>query len=142
MVSRSQVSKLFLSLAISNPEVPSIQSETFKMFTNLHDYESFSCVSPGGQAETANNIESIHNTIHYSVGGYGHMTYPEVAAFDPVFWFHHANVDRLFAMWQTLNPDTYIEPTRNTYGSYYEPVGFMDSGSTGQCNANCTRRTI
>lgn len=26
-----------------------------------------------------------------------------VAAFDPIFWLHHCNVDRLTAMWQVLN---------------------------------------
>lgn len=27
-----------------------------------------------------------------------------VAAFDPIFWFHHCNVDRLLALWTTLFP--------------------------------------
>jgi hypothetical protein len=26
------------------------------------------------------------------------------AAFDPIFWLHHANVDRQWAIWQKLNP--------------------------------------
>jgi tyrosinase len=60
------------------------------------------------------------------------MEFPEVAAFDPVFWLHHANVDRLFAMWQALNPDSYITPTANAYGSYYEQVGVLDSGTSGE----------
>lgn len=61
------------------------------------------------------------------------MQFPEVAGFDPVFWLHHANVDRLFAMWQALYPDSYIVPTVNTYGSYYEAVGTTDSGTSGLC---------
>ncbi|OAG39398.1 hypothetical protein AYO21_06414 [Fonsecaea monophora] len=109
---------------------PAIQSLTYQMFTSLANYTAFSCTWPGGQWVTANNIESIHNSIHNSIGGYGHMQFPEVAGFDPVFWLHHANVDRLFAMWQALHPDTYIEPTVNAYGSYYENVGFVDSGTT------------
>lgn len=60
------------------------------------------------------------------------MAYPEVAGFDPVFWLHHANVDRLAAMWQVLNPDSFIVPTVNAYGSYYEHVGFVDSATSGQ----------
>ncbi len=34
------------------------------------------------------------------------------AAFDPIFWSHHANVDRLWAKWQgTLGKDGPINPT-------------------------------
>ena len=33
----------------------------------------------------------------------GHMGIPDFAAFDPIFWMHHANVDRLFAMWQGMD---------------------------------------
>ncbi|KIX98768.1 uncharacterized protein Z520_05229 [Fonsecaea multimorphosa CBS 102226] len=109
---------------------PAIQSLTYQMFTSVANYTTFSCTWPGGQWLTANNIESIHNSIHNSIGGFGHMQFPEVAGFDPVFWLHHANVDRLFAMWQALYPDSYIEPTVNAYGSYYETVGFVDSGTT------------
>lgn len=67
------------------------------------------------------------------------MGFPEVAAFDPVFWLHHANVDRLFAMWQALHLDSYIEPTRNGFGSYYELPDFVDSGSTGKCYSKLDR---
>ena len=35
------------------------------------------------------------------------MTYLATAAFDPIFWLHHCNVDRLFAMWQTMYPGSY-----------------------------------
>ncbi len=97
---------------------------------SVMNYTAFSCTMPADHMATANNIEGMHNSIHNSIGGYGHMGYLEVAAFDPVFWLHHANVDRLFAIWQALNPDSYIEPTRNAYGSYYERAGSTDSGST------------
>ena len=35
------------------------------------------------------------------------MTYLATAAFDPVFWLHHCNVDRLFALWQGIYPNSY-----------------------------------
>lgn len=35
------------------------------------------------------------------------MTYLPLAAFDPIFWLHHANVDRFFAIWQTIHPNSY-----------------------------------
>ncbi len=38
-----------------------------------------------------------HGRIHVNIGG--HMGDPSTAARDPVFWAHHANVDRLLAAW-------------------------------------------
>jgi tyrosinase len=35
------------------------------------------------------------------------MSILSTAAFDPVFWLHHCNVDRLFAMWQAVYPNSY-----------------------------------
>lgn len=32
------------------------------------------------------------------------------SAFDPIFFLHHANVDRIFAMWQVLHNASYVEP--------------------------------
>lgn len=32
---------------------------------------------------------SIHGNYHNLIGGPGHMSTPSLAAFDPVFWFHH-----------------------------------------------------
>ncbi|KAI1084788.1 common central domain of tyrosinase-domain-containing protein [Whalleya microplaca] len=55
------------------------------------------------------SLEYIHNNIHNMTGGtsltdgLGHMSDVPVAAFDPIFWLHHCNVDRLVAIWQALN---------------------------------------
>lgn len=57
-------------------------------------------------------FETTHGSPHIYVGGLmlpnhtisGHMTYIRFAAFDPVFWLHHCNVDRQFAILQVLNP--------------------------------------
>lgn len=41
-----------------------------------------------------------HNAVHVSVGGSdGWMSDPNTAAQDPVFWLHHANIDRLWERW-------------------------------------------
>jgi tyrosinase len=52
-----------------------------------------------------------HNTMHVWIGGQpadhppgGLMTNNLSAAFDPIFWAHHANVDRLWALWQERHP--------------------------------------
>jgi tyrosinase len=44
----------------------------------------------------------VHNNVHVDVGGM--MADPNTAAWDPIFWLHHANVDRLWEVW--LNVDT------------------------------------
>ncbi len=43
----------------------------------------------------------MHNRVHVWVGG---DMYPSTSPNDPVFWLHHANVDRLWAKWQADNP--------------------------------------
>jgi tyrosinase len=41
-----------------------------------------------------------HNAIHNDVGGpTGWMADPDCAARDPIFWLHHANIDRLWQAW-------------------------------------------
>ncbi len=38
-----------------------------------------------------------HNDVHSLIGGF--MGNPNLAALDPIFWLHHANVDRLWLVW-------------------------------------------
>jgi tyrosinase len=45
-----------------------------------------------------------HNAIHNLIGGEeGWMADPDLAALDPIFWLHHANIDRVWAEWQSVN---------------------------------------
>lgn len=51
-----------------------------------------------------------HDLIHDAVGDdTGNMGDPDTAARDPIFWLHHANVDRLWNRWRDIaghiNPD-------------------------------------
>jgi len=53
----------------------------------------------------ASQLEGIHNNVHATVGGNnGHMSFVDVAAFDPIFMLHHANVDRLALLYQAIYP--------------------------------------
>ncbi|KAF1973430.1 Di-copper centre-containing protein [Bimuria novae-zelandiae CBS 107.79] len=84
----------------------------------------FASGQPWGRASTAafgvktirsnaDSFESIHDDIHGQVGGVdGHMAYLDVAAFDPFFWLHHTNIDRLLTMYQMVVPNTYVIPGR------------------------------
>ncbi|OWK25755.1 hypothetical protein AJ87_07050 [Rhizobium yanglingense] len=62
----------------------------------------------GGQhfPATPNGLleDQPHNTLHGVVGGSkgniaGIMSDPTTAALDPIFWLHHANIDRLWEIW-------------------------------------------
>lgn len=93
----------------------SLQDQVYSLLTQCTNYVDFasddaSTSSPG----CSNSLEGIHNSVHTAAGGPGsngvsggHMTYLPLASFDPIFWLHHANVDRLFAFWQTINPNSY-----------------------------------
>ena len=79
----------------------------------------------GPESDTTNgSLESLpHNVIHGAIGGvapggnpndwrdFGLMSMPMTAALDPIFWLHHANIDRLWSVWlrdaqeQHENPD-------------------------------------
>ena len=44
--------------------------------------------------------QTPHNDIHNVLGGPGGwMGDPDRAAVDPIFWLHHANIDRLWSVW-------------------------------------------
>ncbi|MFD2645291.1 tyrosinase family protein [Pseudomonas japonica] len=59
---------------------------------------------------------SPHNFVHTMVGGdnglpvkdpafrAGLMSDPDTAGLDPVFWLHHANIDRLWQIWLNRDP--------------------------------------
>lgn len=43
----------------------------------------------------------IHNSVHRWIGG---SMQPGTSPNDPVFFFHHCNIDRLWAVWEQKNP--------------------------------------
>lgn len=51
-------------------------------------------------------LESIHDGVHMWVGGT--MSDIAVAAYDPLFWAHHAMIDRLWYLWQLRHPSAGI----------------------------------
>ena len=84
-------------------------------------------------------LENIHNLIHNFSGGNspypvgpnnefstGDMVDPGRTAFDPIFWGHHSNCDRLWAEWQRRhpgrgpdNPDAVLPPWNFTVADTY-----------------------
>ncbi|RJE24069.1 hypothetical protein PHISCL_03605 [Aspergillus sclerotialis] len=73
------------------------------------------------------NLEYIHNNVHGWAGGdyNGHMSQIPVATFDPLFWLHHCNIDRIFALWQALNPTQWFE-TGTVNDFFQHTIGMED----------------
>jgi tyrosinase len=51
-------------------------------------------------------LEDIHDRIHGWIGG--SMSDIGTAAFDPIFYAHHANIDRIWYMWQIRHGNSTI----------------------------------
>jgi tyrosinase len=95
--------------------LPSIQQRLYALFTNSDNYSTWSNEAwiPDGSNSSLDSIESLHDTIHLACGGnFGHMAIIAYSSFDPVFFLHHANIDRLFAMWQIVHNESWVEPMK------------------------------
>lgn len=49
-------------------------------------------------------LEGLHNNVHAWVGGT--MSDIDTSPADPLFWLHHANIDRIYTLWQKNHPDS------------------------------------
>jgi len=71
-----------------------------------------------------------HDWVHGLVGGGeqqaphlpGLMSDPDTAALDPIFYLHHANIDRLWEVWRQ-NPPTDADPTAANWVNGPKSVG-------------------
>ncbi|TFK69976.1 Di-copper centre-containing protein [Pluteus cervinus] len=88
----------------------------------LHKIKDWRTMSNHTTAPDA-SLEGIHDLVHDLLGGNGHMSEPAVAGFDPIFWLHHANVDRLLAVWQALNANEWVVPGDSDEGTRTIPLG-------------------
>ncbi|KAL1884276.1 hypothetical protein VTK73DRAFT_3260 [Phialemonium thermophilum] len=111
---------------------PSFQQRLYNLFSNYHNYTIFSHDAVTDDSDSSfDSVESLHDSVHTYAGGFrGHMAFVPYSAFDPVFFLHHANVDRILALWQVLNPDSWVTPVRSTARSYTISVGQVLDEST------------
>lgn len=135
------------------------RQRVFAIMASKKSWGAASTSALGVQTSESNSdsFESIHDEVHGTVGGNeGHMSYLDVAAFDPLFWIHHTNVDRLLAMYQLVVPDTYVSTgtinrdmaqwnagevkdansplkpfTKNTNGDFYSSVEVQETRALG-----------
>ncbi|KAJ3158144.1 hypothetical protein HDU86_003096 [Geranomyces michiganensis] len=76
--------------------------------------------SRSSYASFRNNFESQpHNAVHTSLGG--DMFIVTISPNDPLFYLHHANVDRMWSIWQRNNPSLAL-----TYNDFNRQVSIND----------------
>ena len=75
-------------------------------------------------SKTGRLEQTPHNVVHSLVGGQtGWMGNPDQAAKDPVFWLHHSNIDRIWALW---NAHGHVDPTDPKWTD--QDFEFFDAG--------------
>jgi len=89
-----------------------LQAPNYTVFSNTTSAGQWNLDHSGGVVVA---LEQPHNDIHLSIGGFdvpgqgesgqisganGDMGENNTAAMDPIFFFHHCNVDRMFWLWQ------------------------------------------
>ncbi|KAK3374755.1 common central domain of tyrosinase-domain-containing protein [Podospora didyma] len=126
-----------------------------RLMSTVHSWEAFSTTATSSESTDWKqwiSLEYIHNNLHVFIGGngalfpddgLGHMSSVPVSAFDPIFYFHHCNVDRIFALWQVLNPkswfadkslaDASLSPFHGEFDG--EGVQYFNSTKTYDCRA-------
>ena len=96
---------------VLTPPSPIAPAEIFNGVPGMMNYavdDFFGTVTAGGSVEAR-----PHNKGHVSIGD--DMGVLNTAAFDPIFYSHHGNVDRMWASWQRLHPGQ--QPSGTAYSA-------------------------
>ncbi|KAF2835508.1 Di-copper centre-containing protein [Patellaria atrata CBS 101060] len=85
-----------------------LREDTYRLIASQPNFAAFSNQAYRGPLRNNNpgNMEEIHNRVHAFVAG--HMNYIAASSFDPLFFLHHANVDRFYEIWKAIYPDSYV----------------------------------
>lgn len=69
-----------------------LRQRTYYMLAMQKEYQNFSnnMVESELNGVVVDSLESVHDSIHNTVGSGGHLTHIAYSAFDPVFWLLHA----------------------------------------------------
>ncbi|KAI9783412.1 MAG: hypothetical protein M1839_003947 [Geoglossum umbratile] len=117
---------------------PTLKDSVYRLLTYDVFYEVFATtnMNPSDAASDPSgylNCEFIHNNVHNWTGGdYGQMGDVPVAAYDPIFFLHHCNIDRLYAIWQALYPEKWfrISTILRDNGTWSIPTSHPDTQCT------------
>ncbi|KAK6199146.1 hypothetical protein LQW54_010067 [Pestalotiopsis sp. IQ-011] len=98
--------------------VESLREKVYTVLARTKDFNSMATRSSPGPS-----LEEPHDDVHNAAGKF--MANALYSAFDPIFWLHHANVDRLTAFWQAINYNTtyQTEAADIETGTWAQPNG-------------------
>ncbi|RBR04496.1 uncharacterized protein FIESC28_11548 [Fusarium coffeatum] len=120
-----QVNRALLS------KLPEIQRRLSTLFSSYKDFNSFGSKAWAfSNNSTLDSLESVHDIIHIFGGLQGHMTFVPLSSFDPLFLLHHTMTDRLVAIWQTMNPDSWLTPLPAGENSFTSIKGEMQDSQS------------
>ena len=108
---------------------------------------------PGaGHSGDAGLVESTpHNKVHDVIGGHavdpagnrvsGLLATTATAGLDPLFWLHHANIDRIWEVWRRRDPAANLDPDDARWLDGPADRSFAVFGADGQ-DLPCTARAM
>lgn len=131
---------------IANAQIAAVakafKTSTFEALTSVTNFDQFTTQAwrPKQPVKAYSSVEGIHNTIHDYIGTnnttmqgggqWGNMTDVQASSFDPIFWLHHVNCDRLTAIWQALNPNCIINEYPSLMDRFVMRTGAMEGGES------------
>jgi tyrosinase len=108
-----------------------LRSDLWSALSSDQTYNAFSTEALDEDDGNFNptSLEALHDNIHVLTGG--HMGIVPQAAYDPVFWLHHTNVDRVFAIYQAAYPDKWIVESAEVGQNMWYTSGTVKDGTSG-----------
>jgi tyrosinase len=121
ILNQNIIAWLTSSIVVDQTNIPTHVKDKYQACLNAPNYTVFSNTTSAaewnqnhGADQVVVPLESPHNSMHLAVGGYdvpgynrspidganGDMGENDTAGLDPIFFFHHCFVDRVFWLWQ------------------------------------------
>ena len=105
-----------------------------------NSYSTFQNALESGSGLSSGN--QMHNGMHGWIGGLGfpggHMSNPAASPFDPFFYLHHCNIDRLWAMWQMDGHSTEYPTTGGDLEHHRNDIMYPWTGGTAGYGTNAS----
>ena len=107
-------------------------SDVVHLFNTCNDLECFDTDVEGPVG--------LHTAGHFAVGGI--MMDPWASSQDPVFFLHHAGVDRMWSLWQGLDPENRLDQVYGTQTAFNSKFFLFFSISSFKTGSNLLMRAI
>ncbi|KAF2482306.1 hypothetical protein BDY17DRAFT_252127 [Neohortaea acidophila] len=106
----------------------SLRTDLYALLTSAQGFNNFATQSLYKARDNPNSIEMLHDRVHVRTGG--DMAYIPTAAFDPIFFLHHAAVDHAYALWQLANPEDFMTAWTEVGSTYTYTSGTVENAES------------